>query len=60
MKSVKKWKRITALVIAILMILSALPAAIAVPEDWEFLVLTLNRKDIEGNWLDPVQAVPLN
>ena len=60
MKSVKKWKRITALVIAILMILSALPAAIAVPEDWEFLVLTLNRQDIEGNWLDPVQAVPLN
>ena len=59
MKKTRIWKKLTALMTAALMLLSALPAALALPEDWTDMAITLNWTDSDGNPQEPVPAVPL-
>ena len=59
MKKTRTWKKLTALIIAALMILSVLPAALALPDDWTSVAINLNWTDADGNLQGPVQAYPL-
>ena len=58
MKKNRPWKRSIALLIAALLILSAVPAAMAVSPDWTSLVITLNWIDAE-NMPQSVIAAPV-
>ena len=59
MKKTRTWKKLTALMIAALLILSVLPAALALPDDWTSVSISLNWTDADGNLQGPVRAYPL-
>ena len=59
MKKTRTWNKLTALIVAALMVLSVLPAALALPDDWTSVAINLNWTDADGNLQGPVQAYPL-